>query len=183
MLQRLSVAAVPVASATRTPGRHAGHPQRTNPPLLRRRPVRPRHPVRDYQAVSAQLRLGPAASTGQVYHHLGVSGRIWSDNYTPSGRRLARRNPGLARVRLGVPAPALRRRERIHREPRGRRGPEHERPRAGRRSRRRCSARGERRVFSLGFRTAGVVSKKTFAYLESWPTGATPAPASTRARS
>jgi len=121
---------------------------------------------RTYDAVYASYGWAPYVS-GKVYHHLGVSGRVWKDLYTPTGLEPA---PRVAQGAVGagweyrraryivVNGFTASREEDVDLSTSLRAGMSLTPKAFG------FEANGV--SLNLGFRTAGVVTKKSFAYID-----------------
>lgn len=121
---------------------------------------------RTYDAVSASYGWAPHVSA-KVYHHLGVSGRVWNDRYAPPG---VDHEGAVVQASLGfgweyrrsryvvVSGFTASREEDVDLSTSVRAGVSFT-PKAFGHDLNGVS-------FSMGFRTAGVVTKKTFAYLD-----------------
>ena len=122
--------------------------------------------LREYRGVAASYGWAPHA-TGQIYHHLGVSGRVWWDEYTPFGQEFA---PGDVQGMLGFGWEFRRQRYVVVTGFRASREEDVDLStslRAG------VSISPKGFGFeenglgaNVGFRTAGVVTKNAFAYLD-----------------
>ena len=114
--------------------------RRAHPAVFRGRTDRERHGLAGVSLLQRELRLGPARHRQGLSpprrKRPGLAGPVRTVRLRPG----AGQHPGLARIRLGVPAATLHRGDRVQRQPRGGRRPEHDPSRRASRSRRKRSA-------------------------------------------